>query len=149
MAQKNLNKQFGVVGPVDNTTFNTGGAVQATLKATDSGTHYNIDGTGDIIIVLPTGSTDNVGVNYSFLVTTAVGGSKNVVFQCAVNFNAAITLTGNASTRSETFKTSGSALILANSTAVGTRVNLLCVVDDGSTQIWKAEVYGTPAAQVT
>ena len=77
MAQTNLNKQFGAVRVVDNTTFNTGGAVSSTLKATDSGTHYNIDGTGNIVITMPALSTDNVGVNYSFLVTNRLLHSRS------------------------------------------------------------------------
>ena len=151
MAQTNLNKQFGAVRVVDNTTFNTGGAGSSTLKATDSGTHYNIDGTGNIVITMPALSTDNVGVNYSFLVTTAVGAGTTTKFKCAAggDFHAAITLTGNASTCTETFDAAGDTLTLPNGAVVGTRVNLLCVVDDGSsTQTWKAEAYGSPIATV-
>ena len=163
MAQKNLNKQFGVVGPVDNTTFNTGGAVQATLKATDSGTHYNIDGTGNNKIFLPNPSTDNVGVNYGFLVTTAVGAGTTTMFKLKTgdggadtsngNFNAAITLSGSASTCTETLDVAGNTITLPNGAVVGTRVNLLCIADPGTTggsaaQIWKAEIYGSGSATV-
>ena len=150
MVQKNLNKQFGVVRSIDNTTFNTGGAVTATLSVLDSGTHYNIDGTGNIAITMPALSTDNVGANYSFLVTTAVGAGTTVTFTCAAggDFHAAITLTGNASTCTETFDVAGDTLTLPNGAVVGSRVDLLCVVDDGTTQTWKAEVYGSPIATV-
>ena len=58
---------------VDNTTFNTGGAVTDTLTRAESGTIFTIDGTGDIVVNMPALSTANVGTTYEFIVTTAVG----------------------------------------------------------------------------
>ena len=58
---------------VDNATFNTGGAVTDTLTIDQSGTLFNVDGTGDIVVNMPALATANVGTTYEFLVTTAVG----------------------------------------------------------------------------
>jgi hypothetical protein len=58
---------------VDNTTFNTGTAVTATLTTAQSGTIFEVDGTGIINVNMPALSTANVGTTYEFIVTTAVG----------------------------------------------------------------------------
>jgi hypothetical protein len=58
---------------VDNTTFNTGAAVTDTLTTAQSGTIFEVDGTGDIVVNMPALSTANVGTTYEFIVTTAVG----------------------------------------------------------------------------
>ena len=53
---------------VDNSTLNTGSAVTTTLTTAQSGTLFNIDGTGDIIVNMPALSTANVGaVSYTHL----------------------------------------------------------------------------------
>ena len=67
---------------VDNSTFNTGGAVTDTLTRGQSGTIFTIDGTDDIVVNMPALSTANVGTTYEFIVTTAVGGDKN----CNIRF---------------------------------------------------------------
>ena len=163
MAQKNLNKQFGVVRVVDNTTLNDASGVEVRLSALDSGTHYNINGTGNNKIFLPNPSTDNVGVNYSFLLTTAVGAGTTTTFKLKTgdtvadtsngDFHAAITLTGDPSACTETLDDAGNTITLPNAAVVGTRVNLLCIADPGTTggsaaQIWKAEIYGSGSATV-
>ena len=38
---------------VDNTTLNTGSAVTTTLTRAQSGTHFNINGTDDIVVNMP------------------------------------------------------------------------------------------------
>jgi hypothetical protein len=65
---------------VDNSTLNTGAAVTTTLTKDQSGTVFNIDGTDDIVVNMPALSTDNVGITYEFLITTAVGSGKTVTF---------------------------------------------------------------------
>ena len=57
----------------DNATLNTGAAVTTTLTTAQSGTLFEVDGTGDIVVNMPALSTANVGTTYEFLVTTAVG----------------------------------------------------------------------------
>ena len=49
----------GFNGPVvvDSSTFNTGGAVTSTLTAAQSGTLFEVDGTGDIVVNMPALST--------------------------------------------------------------------------------------------
>ena len=66
---------------VDNTTLNTGSDVTTTLTRAQSGTLFEIDGTGDIVVNMPALSTENNGTTYEFIVTTAVGGSK-IAFIC-------------------------------------------------------------------
>ena len=156
--QANLNKQFGVVRIIDDSTFNVAAGVTGTLDRLDSGTHFNIDGTGDVQITLPALSTDNVGVNYTFLLTTAQAGGTTTTFVLpgsgVSNFHGMLTrMSGsgngdvNVGTTVITTDVAGDTLTLPNSTAVGARVDLLCLTDDGTNSVWKAEVY-TPAAIV-
>ena len=63
---------------VDSTTFNTGGDVTDTLTVQESGTLFEVDGTGDLIVNMPALSTANVGTTYEFFVTTAVGSGKQL-----------------------------------------------------------------------
>ena len=46
---------------VDNTTLNTGSDVTTTLTRAQSGTLFEIDGTGDIVVNMPALSTENNG----------------------------------------------------------------------------------------
>jgi hypothetical protein len=46
---------------VDNSTLNTGGDVTTTLTTAQSGTIFEVDGTGDIVVNMPALSTANVG----------------------------------------------------------------------------------------
>ena len=59
---------------VDNSTLNTGGDVTTTLTTAQSGTIFEVDGTGDIVVNMPALSTANVGNTYEFFLTTAGGG---------------------------------------------------------------------------
>jgi len=140
MAQKNLNKQFGVVDTVDNTTFNTGDPVTATLDRLDSGTHYNIDGTGNIVINLPALNTLNVGVSYSFLVTTGFGMMTTGTFvlpgALVSNFYGQLVKYTTASYPIE--DNAGDTLTLGAMSGAGSRVRLLCVADDGTNSTWEA-----------
>ena len=143
MAQKNLNKQFGVVRVTDNTTLNVVAGVTVTLDRLDSGTHYNIDGTANVVINLPALNTLNVGVSYSFLVTTAVGGGTTTIFVLpetggvlVSNFYAERVKYATASY--PRLATSGDTLTLNNASAIGSRVRLLCVADDGTNSTWTA-----------
>src|SRR6056300_60941 len=63
---------------IDNATLNTGADVTTTLTTAQSGTLFEVDGTGDIVVNMPALSTANVGTAYEFLVTTAVGAAKTV-----------------------------------------------------------------------
>lgn len=127
---------------VDNATLNTGGDVTHTLTRAESGTHFNINGTGDIVVNMPALSTENVGSHYSFLVTTAVGGGKTVTFVLpgsgVSNFFAE--RVDYATTSYPRLAVSGDTLTLGNASAVGSRVELTCVADDGTNSTWMAYI---------
>ena len=136
---------------VDNTTLNTGAAVTTTLTTAQSGTLFNIDGTGDIVVNMPALSTANVGTTYDFLVTTAVGAGTTVTFvlpgSAVSNFFATLQLTGGVAAN-PTIDNAGDTLTLVNSTVVGSRVRLVCVADDGTNSTWQASFVGSPIATV-
>jgi len=136
---------------VDNSTLNTGSAVTTTLTTAQSGTLFNIDGTGDIIVNMPALSTANVGATYEFLVTTAVGGSTTVTFVLpgsgVSNFYGALSLMGGTAANPAT-DVAGDTLTLVNSTIVNSRVTLTCVADDGTNSTWKAEALASPIATI-
>jgi hypothetical protein len=136
---------------VDNTTFNTGSAVTDTLTAAESGTLFTIDGTGDIIVNMPALSTDNPGIIYEFIVTTAVGGGKTVTFvlpgSAVSNWYGALSLMGGTAANPAT-DVAGDTLTLVNSTVVNSRVKLTCVTDDGTNSTWKAEVLSSPISTI-
>jgi len=143
----------GFNGPVvvDSSTFNTGGAVTSTLTAAQSGTLFEVDGTGDIVVNMPALSTGNVGLTYEFFVTTAVGGSKTVTFVLPGSgvsnwFGALQLLAGSAANPVNDI--AGDTLTLANSTLVNSRVNITCVSDDGTNSTWKAETVSSPVATI-
>jgi len=140
----------GVRAKVDNSTFNTGGAVTSTLTRAQSGTHFNVDGTDDIVVNMPALSTSNVGLNYSFLVTTAVSGDKTVTFVLpgsgVSNWFATIFQEGSGSEPSKDI--TGDTLTLINATAVGSKVEMLCVVDDGTNSTWQVQVISAQLATV-
>tara|TARA_B100000131_G_scaffold174455_1_gene168549 strand:+ start:838 stop:1332 length:495 start_codon:yes stop_codon:yes gene_type:complete len=127
---------------VDNSTFNTGAAVTATLTAAQGGTHFNIDGTGDIVVNLPALSPDNVGLSYSFMVTTAVGSGKSVTFvlpgDSVSNFYAE--RLDYATGSYPRLATSGDTLTLGALSVAGSRVELLCIADDGTNSTWQAYI---------
>ena len=146
-----LTGQANIRTAVDNSTFNTGSAVTDTLTAAQSGTIFNIDGTGDIVVNMPALSTGNVGLWYEFIVTTAVGGGKTVTFvlpgSAVSNFYGAISLMGGTAANPAT-DVAGDTLSLPNSTVVNSRVRLTCIVDDGTNSTWKAETLSSPIATI-
>ena len=143
----------GFNGPVviDSTTFNTGSAVTSTLTVAQSGTLFEVDGTGDIVVNMPALSTDNVGLTYEFFVTTAVGGGTTVTFVLPGSgvsnwFGALQLLAGTASNPVNDI--AGDTLTLANSTVVNSRVKITCISDDGTNSTWKAEALSAPVATI-
>ena len=143
----------GFNGPVviDSTTFNTGSAVTSTLTVAQSGTLFEVDGTGDIVVNMPALSTDNVGLTYEFFVTTAVGGGTTVTFVLPGSgvsnwFGALQLLAGTASNPVNDI--AGDTLTLANSTVVNSRVKITCISDDGTNSTWKAEALSSPIATI-
>jgi len=143
----------GFNGPVvvDSSTFNTGGAVTSTLTAAQSGTLFEVDGTGDIVVNMPALSTGNVGLTYEFFVTTAVGAGTTVIFVLPGSgvsnwFGALQLLAGSAANPVNDI--AGDTLTLANSTLVNSRVNITCVSDDGTNSTWKAETVSSPVATI-
>ena len=134
---------------VDSTTFNTGGAVTDTLTVQESGTLFEVDGTGDIVVNMPALSTANVGTTYEFIVTTAVGAGTTVIFvlpgSLVSNWFVALQLIGG-SAANPTSDVAGDTLTLPNSTVVNSRVKLTCVSDDGTNSTWKAETLTSPIA---
>ena len=143
----------GFNGPVvvDSSTFNTGGAVTSTLTAAQSGTLFEVDGTGDIVVNMPALSTGNVGLTYEFFVTTAVGAGTTVIFVLPGSgvsnwFGALQLLAGTASNPVNDI--AGDTLTLANSTLVNSRVKITCVSDDATNSTWKAETVTSPVATI-
>ena len=143
----------GFNGPVviDSTTFNTGSAVTSTLTVAQSGTLFEVDGTGDIVVNMPALSTGNVGLTYEFFVTTAVGAGTTVIFVLPGSgvsnwFGALQLLAGTASNPVNDI--AGDTLTLANSTVVNSRVKITCISDDGTNSTWKAEALSSPVATI-
>jgi hypothetical protein len=134
---------------IDNTTFNTGGAVTDTLTVQESGTLFNVDGTGDIVVNMPALSTANVGITYEFIVTTAVGAGTTVIFvlpgSLVSNWYLMAQLADGTAANPKT-DVAGDTLTLPNSTLVNARVKLTCVTDDGTNSTWKAETLTSPIA---
>ena len=136
---------------VDNSTFNTGGAVTDTLTIAQSGTIFNIDGTGDIVVNMPALSTANVGTTYEFFLTTAVGGGKTVTFVLpgagVSNWFGALSLMGGTAANPAS-DVAGDTLTLPNSTVVNSRVKLTCISDDATNSTWKVEALSSPIATI-
>ena len=136
---------------VDNTTLNTGADVTTTLTRAQSGTLFEIDGTGDIVVNMPALSTENNGTTYEFIVTTAVGGSKTVTFVLpgsgVSNFYGMLQLESGTAAN-PVGDEAGDTLTLANSTQINGRVKLTCIQDDGTNSKWKAETLSTPIATI-
>jgi len=134
---------------VDSTTFNTGGDVTDTLTVQESGTLFEVDGTGDLIVNMPALSTANVGTTYEFFVTTAVGSGKTVIFvlpgALVSNWYLMAQLADGTAANPKT-DIAGDTLTLPNSTLVNARVKLTCVTDDGTNSTWKAETLTSPIA---
>jgi hypothetical protein len=134
---------------VDSTTFNTGGDVTDTLTVQESGTLFEVDGTGDIIVNMPALSTANVGTTYEFIVTTAVGAGTTAIFvlpgSLVSNWYLMAQLADGTAANPKT-DVAGDTLTLPNSTLVNARVKLTCVTDDGTNSTWKAETLTSPIA---
>ena len=143
----------GFNGPVviDNALLNTGGAVTTTLTREQSGTLFNVDGTGDIVVNMPALSTDNPGTTYEFFVTTAVGAGTTVTYvlpgALVSNWYGALTLLGGVAANPAS-DVAGDTLTLPNATVVNSRVKLTCVSDDGTNSTWKAEALSSPIATI-
>jgi hypothetical protein len=136
---------------VNNSLLNTGAAVTTTLTAGQGGTHFNINGTDDIVINMPALSTSNVGLNYSFMVTTAVAGGKSVTFVLpgagVSNWYAETVHYGN-NPYPKGDAIAGDTLTLPASTAVNARVEIMCIADDGTNSTWKAYAAGSEVPTV-
>jgi len=141
----------GLRGKVNNSLLNTGSAVTTTLTRAQSGTHFNINGTDDIVVNMPALSTSNVGVKYSFLVTTAVASGKTVTFVLpgagVSNWYATIFQEGSGSEPSKDI--AGDTLTLIATSAIGSKVEMLCVADDGTNSTWQVLVISDQLATVT
>jgi len=143
----------GFNGPVviDSTTFNTGSAVTSTLTVAQSGTLFEVDGTGDIVVNMPALSTGNVGLTYEFFVTTAVGAGTTVTFvlpgSAVSNWFGALSLMGGTAANPAS-DVAGDTLTLPNSTVVNSRVKITCISDDGTNSTWKAEALSSPISTI-
>jgi len=133
---------------VDNTTLNTGSGVTHTLTAAESGTHFNIDGTGNIVVNTPALSTSNVGLHYSFLVTTAVGGGTTVTFVHPAGGDWIAQISHYENNPYPKGDAAGDTITLQNSSEIGTRVRMLCVQDSGTVAKWMATIEGAASATV-
>ena len=133
---------------VDNATLNTGAAVTTTLTAAQSGTHFNIDGTGNIVVNMPALSTSNVGLHYSFLVTTAVAGDKTVTFVHPAGGDWIAEISHYENNPYPKADVAGDTITLPASSDIGTRVTMLCVQDNATAAKWKATIGGGASATV-
>ena len=136
---------------VDNSTLNTGSDVTTTLTRAQSGTLFEIDGTGDIVVNMPALSTANNGTTYEFIVTTAVGGGKTVTFVLpgagVSNWFGALSLMGGTAANPAS-DVAGDTLTLPNSTVVNSRVKLTCISDDATNSTWKVEALSSPISTI-
>jgi hypothetical protein len=138
--------------PTDTSALTADGGSTITLSVAQSGTLFEVDGTGNNVVNMPALNTANAGLMYEFLLTSAVGGGTTTTFVLPGSgvsiFHAHLVLTGNASTCAETYDVAGDTLTLVNSTVVGARVLLTCLKDDGTNSTWKADVISSPVATV-
>ena len=144
---------------IDNQTLNVAEASNVTLTRDQSGTLFTINGTNDNVITLPTPNVLNVGCVYEFLVTTAIAASKTTTFvlpevgsskvsdfhATIINFGADIE---NSHVNPATRDVDGDTLTLLAQSAVGTRVRLTVVTDDGTNSVVMAEVHSDKLATV-
>ena len=142
----------GLRRPTDTSALSGAGGATIPLSAAQSGTLFEVNGTGDNVVNMPALNTANAGLMYEFLLTPAVGGGTTTTFGLPGSgvsiFHAHIVLTGNAATATETYDVAGDTLTLVNSTVVGARVVLTCLKDDATNSTWKAEVVSSPIATV-
>lgn len=136
---------------VDNSTFAGAGGATDTLTVQESGTTFIVNGTAANVVNMPALSTDNVGVQYHFFLTTAVGGSVTTTFVLpgsgVSNFYGLLQLIdGTAHNPDQAI--SGDTLTWVNSTVANARVTLTCMTDDGTNSTWKAESLSTPISTI-
>jgi len=136
----------------DTPAITADGGCTISLSVAQSGTLFEVDGTGNNVVNMPALNTANAGLMYEFLLTAAVGGSTTTTFVLPGSgvsiFHTHIVLTGAAGTGTDTYDVAGDTLTLVNSTVVGARVVLTCLKDDGTNSTWKAEVVSSPIATV-
>ena len=139
---------------IDNQLLNVAAASTVTLTRDQSGTLFTIDGTNNNVITLPAVNVLNVGCVYEFLVTTAIPLSKTTKFVIGGGagegvFYATILQTGaGAGTDPATTDVTGDTLTLIAQSAIGTRVILTVVTDDGTNSVIMAEVHSDKLATV-
>jgi hypothetical protein len=138
---------------IDNSLINVVAGTSVSLARDQSGTLFTIDGTAANVITLPTVDILNVGCTYEFLVTTAVGAAVTTTFVLpgagVSNFYASIIQTdATAAVDPTTSDVAGDTLTLVFSTAVGSRVRLTVVTDDGTNSVVMAEVHSPQLATV-
>ena len=138
--------------PTDITSLTGASGSTITLTPGESGTLFEVNGTGNNVVNMPALNTANPGLTYEFLVTTVVGGSTTTTFVLPGSgvsaFHTHIVLTGAAGVGTDTYDVAGDTLTLPNSTVVGARVTLTCLKDDGTNSTWKAETVSSPIATV-
>jgi len=136
---------------VDNSTFAGAGGATDTLTVQESGTTFIVNGTGNNVINMPALSTDNVGTQYHFFLTTAVGGGTTTTFVLpgagVSNFFGALELMGGTAANPAS-DIAGDTLTWPNSTVANARCTLTCMTDDGTNSTWKVESLSTPIATI-
>ena len=149
LADYNVRPNFRV--SVDNSTFAGAGGATDTLTVQESGTTFIVNGTAANVVNMPALSTDNVGVQYHFFLTTAVGGSVTTTFVLpgsgVSNFYGALELMGGSAANPAS-DIAGDTLTWVNSTVANARCTLTCMTDDGTNSTWKVECLSTPIATI-
>ena len=136
---------------VDNSTFSGAGGATDTLTTAESGTTFIVNGTGNNIVNMPALSTDNVGTQYHFFLTTAVGGGTTTTWVLpgagVSNFFGALELMGGTAANPAS-DIAGDTLTWVNSTVANARCTITCMTDDGTNSTWKVESLSTPIATI-
>ena len=136
---------------VDNSTFSGAGGATDTLTIAESGTTFIVNGTGNNVINMPALSTDNVGTQYHFFLTTAVGGGTTTTWVLpgagVSNFFGALELMGGTAANPAS-DIAGDTLTWVNSTVANARCTITCMTDDGTNSTWKVESLSTPIATI-
>ena len=136
---------------VDNSTFAGAGGATDTLTTAESGTTFIVNGTGNNIVNMPALSTDNVGTQYHFFLTTAVGGGTTTTWVLpgagVSNFFGALELMGGTAANPAS-DIAGDTLTWVNSTVANARCTITCMTDDGTNSTWKVESLSTPIATI-
>ena len=132
------------------TTFNTNSAVSASLTAAQSGATILIDGTENNVINLPNAATTNPGIFYDLIVRVAVASDKTKIVNIhgsGGNFVGALSLAGGTAANA-VFDNGGDALTFVNSTVIGSRARITCLIDDGTDGVWQVECLASPIATI-